>query len=98
MCQHLTVAENIFLGREKTHAGVLSSKQMNEQAAAVLGRMNIQIDPETVVGDLAVSKQQMVEIAKRFRQRAHPDHGRADFGADVQGDRRLVRHHPQAAR
>ena len=70
MCQHLTVAENIFLGREKTHAGVLSSKQMNEQAAAVLGRMNIQIDPETVVGDLAVSKQQMVEIAKALSTNA----------------------------
>jgi ribose transport system ATP-binding protein len=64
MCAHLSVAENIFLGREKTHSGVLSNKEMNEEAKAILDRLNINIDPTVILGDLAVSKQQMVEIAK----------------------------------
>jgi len=64
MCPHLTVAENIFLGREICKSGLLSSYNMNKEAEAILKRLNIQIHPDTVVGDLAVSKQQMVEIAK----------------------------------
>jgi ribose transport system ATP-binding protein len=64
MCSHLTVAANIFLGRELSHAGVLAQAEMNKKAGEVLNRLNIDIAPEMVVGDLAVSKQQMVEIAK----------------------------------
>lgn len=64
MCAHLSVAENIFLGREITHSRILSSKEMNTKAKAILDRLNIDIQPDTIVGDLAVSKQQMVEIAK----------------------------------
>jgi len=70
MCAHLTVAENIFLGREKKNGVVLASREMNHAARAVLDRLNINIDPETVVGDLAVSKQQMVEIAKALSTNA----------------------------
>ena len=64
MCRHLTVAENMFLGREKVHGIVLSQRQMEAEAAEVLGRLKIDISPRTVVGDLPISKQQMVEIAK----------------------------------
>lgn len=64
MCRHLTVAENMFLGREKVHGVVLSQRQMEAEAAEVLGRLKIDISPRTVVGDLPISKQQMVEIAK----------------------------------
>ncbi|ROR28659.1 monosaccharide ABC transporter ATP-binding protein (CUT2 family) [Mobilisporobacter senegalensis] len=64
MCAHLTVAQNIFLGREKIHSGVLAAKKMNMEAKKILDNLNINIDPETIVGDLPVSKQQMVEIAK----------------------------------
>ncbi len=70
MCAHLSVAENIFLAREKTHSGILSNREMNKDAAALLARLNIDIDPATVVGDLAVSKQQMVEIAKALSTNA----------------------------
>jgi len=70
MCSHLSVAENIFLGREKTHSGILSNKQMNREAKEILARLNIDIDPATIVGDLAVSKQQMVEIAKALSTNA----------------------------
>ena len=64
MCAHLSVAENIFLGREESNRGVLANRKMREDAKIILERLNIDIDPDTIVGDLAVSKQQMVEIAK----------------------------------
>lgn len=70
MCSHLTVAENIFLGREKTKSGILSDKEMEKQAKSILDKLNMDISPDTIVGDLAVSKQQMVEIAKALSTNA----------------------------
>lgn len=70
MCEHLTVAQNIFLGREITKNSILSEKKMNQEAKEILNRLNINIDPETLVGDLSVSKQQMVEIAKALSTNA----------------------------
>lgn len=70
MCQHLSVAENIFLGREVSKGMVLSQKEMNQAAAEILGKMKIDLDPTMLVGDLAVSKQQMVEIAKALSMNA----------------------------
>ncbi|OCN01040.1 D-xylose ABC transporter ATP-binding protein [Clostridium sp. W14A] len=64
LCRHLSVAENIFLGREESRCGVLQRKDMNRRAAEILARLNLDIDPAEAVGNLAVSKQQMVEIAK----------------------------------
>ena len=64
MCRHLTVAENIFLGREKTFGGVLLNRAMESEAKKILDLLKIDISPSQVVGDLPVSKQQMVEIAK----------------------------------
>ena len=70
MCQHLTVAENMFLGREKVNGVVLSQKEMNREAAKVLDNLGIDLDPTTLVGNLQVSKQQMVEIAKALSTNA----------------------------
>lgn len=70
MCSHLTVAENIFLGREKTKSGVLSERKMMKEAGAILQKLNIDISPNAIVSDLAVSKQQMVEIAKALSTNA----------------------------
>lgn len=64
MCQHLTVAENMFLGREETQLFSIRQKHLNRRAAEVLGRLRLHIAPDTIVGKLPVSKQQMVEIAK----------------------------------
>ena len=64
MCSHLSVAENIFLGREICKSGRLAKKEMNNESAKILDRLKIDIHPETIVGHLAISKQQMVEIAK----------------------------------
>lgn len=71
MCSHLTVAENIFLGKEITHSGIiLSEREMNRRAYEVLKELNIGLRPTDIVGDLAVSKQQMVEIAKAISTNA----------------------------
>ena len=70
MCQHLTVAENMFLGRERRKGVMLSQKEMNAEAARVLKSLDIDLDPTTMVGSLQVSKQQMVEIAKALSTNA----------------------------
>ena len=62
---HLSVAANIFIGREPlTQLGTLDEKKMNADAVAALGRLNIRLDPTITLNRLPVSKQQMVEIAK----------------------------------
>lgn len=70
MCRHLTVAENMFLGREKCKGIVLSNGEMEAEAARILGDLKINIDPRQTVGSLPVSKQQMVEIAKALSTNA----------------------------
>ena len=64
MCRHLTVAENMFLGRELTRGGVLSNAAMEAEAKKYLDDLKMDIHPSQVVGELTISKQQMVEIAK----------------------------------
>ena len=65
MCQHLSVAANMFLGREITKAGRLDNAEMNRQAVAELAKLGIHdLDPDESVGNLTVGRQQMVEIAK----------------------------------
>lgn len=70
LCTHLTVAENIFLGREVVRGGRLADREMNDRATEILERLNIAIPPTTPVGDLPVSKQQMVEIARALSEDA----------------------------
>ncbi len=65
MCQHLSVAANMFLGREITKGGRLDNAEMNRQAVEQLAKLGIHdIDPDEAVGNLTVGRQQMVEIAK----------------------------------
>lgn len=70
MCQDLTVAENMFLGREKKKFGLVDQKTLNDDAEAILKKLQMDIDPETVVRKLSVSKQQMIEIAKALSTNA----------------------------
>ena len=70
MCTHLSVAENIFLGRELIKNGRLDNERMNQETKEILHKLNIDIDPREQVSELAVSKQQMVEIAKALSQNA----------------------------
>jgi len=64
MMTHLTVAENIFIGREKMHGIFLDEKSINTMAKNLLNKLGIEIDPKELVGNLTVGRQQMVEIAK----------------------------------
>ncbi|MEZ4519542.1 MAG: sugar ABC transporter ATP-binding protein [Chloroflexota bacterium] len=61
-----TVAENIFLGREPTHYGVVDNKQMEADTREVLRQLEAEklIDPRAQLGTLSVAEQQVVEIAK----------------------------------
>ncbi|MGC4152087.1 MAG: sugar ABC transporter ATP-binding protein [Propionicimonas sp.] len=63
---HLTVAQNIYIGREPRTAGGfgLNERALNKKAAEHLDRLGIALSPTTIVGTLTVAKQQMVEIAK----------------------------------
>ncbi len=64
MCRHLTVAENIFLGRELTRFGFVDEKSQNAAAKEIIEKFGMDFSAKTVVGNLPVSRQQMVEIAK----------------------------------
>lgn len=64
MCRHLTVAENIFLGREDVKRLCVNNKEMYRKTKEVLESLKIDLDPDEIVGNLSVSRQQMVEIAK----------------------------------
>ena len=63
---HLTVAQNIFLGREPRRRPrfLLDERAVDDTARAVLDRLRVGIDPRTRVSDLSVAMQQMVEIAR----------------------------------
>lgn len=70
MCKHLSVAENMFLGREKVKGVMLSDREMEREAKKILDELQIDLSATQVVGDLPVSKQQMVEIAKALSTNA----------------------------
>jgi ribose transport system ATP-binding protein len=63
---HLTVAENIFLGREPASRipGFIDFRRMFSEAQSVLASLNMPVNPRALVGELSVAQQQMVEIAK----------------------------------
>lgn len=65
MMNHLTVAQNIYIGREPMKGGVyIDDKKMEEDAEKLFERIGVKIKPSAILGTLTVGKQQMVEIAK----------------------------------
>ncbi|TMG33779.1 MAG: sugar ABC transporter ATP-binding protein, partial [Chloroflexi bacterium] len=69
---NLTVAQNIFIGREP-HGRLpflLNERALNKQARALFESMHLKLDPETKVAHLTVARQQMVEIAKALSYKA----------------------------
>lgn len=70
MLGHLTVAQNIFIGREFKKGIRIDDKKMNEEAQKLFDRMNINIDPSETMSHLTVGKQQMCEIAKAISHQA----------------------------
>lgn len=63
LMNHLTVAQNIFIGRE-SKGFFLDEKSINQKSAALFERLGVKIDPQEKVQNLTVGKQQIVEIAK----------------------------------
>lgn len=61
---NLTIAENMFLGREPRWFGMVDRRAMRERAREALTRIGIDMDPDVTCGDLALSEQHIIEIAK----------------------------------
>lgn len=70
MLGHLTVAQNIFIGREFKKGVKIDDKKMNEEAKKLFEKLHIDIDPSETMSDLTVGKQQMCEIAKAISHEA----------------------------
>ncbi|WP_315110686.1 sugar ABC transporter ATP-binding protein [Clostridium intestinale] len=62
---HLTVTENIFIGHEKLYkSGMINWRQMHKDAKELLERLGCDINPKSIMGNLTVAEQQIIEIAK----------------------------------
>lgn len=64
LIDEMTVAENIFLGREPTRHGMIDHFAMLNESRKLLARFKIDIQPETPVGELGVGHQQLIEIVR----------------------------------
>jgi len=67
---HLSVAENIYLGREPLRGWLVDRRKLRTDAQACLDRLGVSISPDQLVSGLSVAQQQMVEIAKALSMRA----------------------------
>ncbi|MGX9227108.1 sugar ABC transporter ATP-binding protein [Streptomyces albus] len=65
----LSVAENIFLGRQPRRLGIVDRKKMEADAKVLLDRVGVTASPRTPVGELGIAGRQMVEIAKALSLR-----------------------------
>jgi ribose transport system ATP-binding protein len=64
LLSNLTVAENMFLGREPTKSfGQVDYASMNAETAKALSELGVEIAPDTLVSELSISQRQFVEIA-----------------------------------
>lgn len=71
MMKDLTVAQNIFIGREYKRFGIfIDDRKMEKEAKKLLDYVGVKISPNTRLGDLTVGKQQMVEITKAISHNA----------------------------
>jgi len=70
MMGQLTVAQNIFIGREFTKGFVIDDKKMNNEAKRLFDQLNIDIDPKQIMNHLTIGKQQLCEIAKALSHKA----------------------------
>ncbi|WP_226577247.1 multiple monosaccharide ABC transporter ATP-binding protein [Acuticoccus sediminis] len=60
----LSVAENIFLGNERARRGIIDWHETHDRAAELMARVGLKENPEVLVDELGLGKQQLVEIAK----------------------------------
>ena len=64
LATNLSVASNVFLGREPLRKGLIDDAVMRVDCRKYLDMVGLDVDPDVLVGDLAIGRQQMVEIAK----------------------------------
>jgi len=60
----LTVAENVFIGREPLRFGLVDWARMRRETKKIIARVGLELSPDRLIADLSVAEQQMVEIAK----------------------------------
>lgn len=61
---NLTVAENVFIGREPNRFSFVNWRELHKRTSELMGRLGIALSPDSLVGNLSVAAQQMVEIAR----------------------------------
>lgn len=66
----MTVAENLFMGKEPGRYGIIDKKKMNQDTEMLLKRLNCNIQPTDRMGDLSTGQKQMVSIAKALEVNA----------------------------
>ena len=64
LATNLSVGANVFLGRELLKGGLIDDARINEESHKYLQMVGLDLDPTTLVEDLTIGRQQMVEIAK----------------------------------
>ena len=64
LVRNLSIAENVFLGRQPTRGGRIDTRRMREESRRHLARLGSDLDPDRLVGGLSVAALQKVEIAK----------------------------------
>ena len=68
---YMTVAENLFLGNERQTGGVINWHETHERAIGLMKQVGLKLDPETMIRDVGVGRQQLVEIAKALAKDVH---------------------------
>ncbi|URA11180.1 xylose ABC transporter ATP-binding protein [Thermospira aquatica] len=70
LIKQMTIAENIYLGNENVQGGVINWNETYRKTEALLKQVGLPLSPATMVGDLGVGSQQLVEIAKALSKNA----------------------------
>jgi ribose transport system ATP-binding protein len=70
LAEQMTVEENIFLGRELTHRGILQRAKMRKMVSGYLHDIGVNISPSARISDLSIAEKQMVEVAKAISRNA----------------------------
>ncbi len=70
LADNLSVGANIFLGREPCRFGWIDQKKIRQESAKYLSKVGLKVPPETLLSELSLGQQQLVEIAKALSTRA----------------------------
>lgn len=70
LATNLSIGANLFLGREPTRFGLIDEEEIASRSREYLDRVGLDLSPATLVGDLPIGRQQLVEIAKALTTEA----------------------------